>query len=304
MSANMVVKRENRDSQRAAASWRIGGRVQGVGFRPFVYRLAHDQGLTGWVRNCGGEVEIHAEGPAERLRLFGDALLSHAPPAAGPRLLELRAAALEGSAQFEILPSAAAEKLKVHVPLDLFTCDECVGELADRAARRYRYPFINCTQCGPRYTLIRAMPYDRPNTTMQPWPLDEYCAAEYEDPGNRRFHAQPVACANCGPHYYLHSAGDVPESEASIRRAAHLLGQGSILAIKGLGGYHLACDARNGAAVAALRERKYRKEKPFALMAKDIAVVRGLVELSQAAESLLTSPARPITAATVLSISE
>jgi hydrogenase maturation protein HypF len=201
MSAAVNALPATRDAN-AAACWRIGGRVQGVGFRPFVYRLAHDQGLTGWVRNCGGEVEIHAEGPGERLRLFGDALLSRAPPAAAPRLLERRAAALERSDRFRILPSTAGEELKVHVPLDLFTCDDCVAELGDRTARRYRYPFINCTQCGPRYTLIRAMPYDRPNTTLDPFELCPQCATEYADPLDRRFHAQPLACPACGPRLY------------------------------------------------------------------------------------------------------
>ena len=228
----------------AAACWRIGGRVQGVGFRPFVYRLAHEQGLTGWVRNCGGEVEIHAEGPAERLRVFGDALLSRAPPAAAPRLIERRAVGLERRDRFQILSSTAAEALNVHVPLDLFTCDECVAELADPTARRYRYPFINCTQCGPRYTLIRALPYDRPNTALDRFTLCPQCAAEYADPLDRRFHAQPLACPACGPKLYWRAAGaSIEGSAAALAAALSALRAGQIVAVRGVGGYHLLCDA-------------------------------------------------------------
>ncbi len=177
-----------------AQRWLIGGRVQGVGFRPFVYRLAHLRNLKGWVRNRGGEVEVHAEGPAAQLQLFSEELLSRAPPAAAAILLQVQAVQSERSEEFRILSSTPGEKLQVHVPADLFTCDECLAELTDPGARRYRYPFINCTQCGPRYTLIRRMPYDRPNTTLDQFPLCSECAAEYAQPLDRRFHAQPLAC--------------------------------------------------------------------------------------------------------------
>ena len=178
-------------------------------------------------------------------------------------------------------------------------CDDCLNELFDPANPRYLYPYINCTNCGPRYTVVQALPYDRANTTMKDWLLDDYCASQYNDPGNRRFHAQPVACPACGPGYYLHSHVHANEERAngsddSIRRAAAILQAGGILAVKGLGGYHLACNARNPAAVAALRDRKYRKEKPFALMVRDVEQARTLVELSPEAETLLTSVARPI----------
>ena len=300
MSAAVSALPETRDAGHAAACWRIGGRVQGVGFRPFVYRLAHDRGLTGWVRNCGGEVEIHAEGPAERLRPFGDALLLRAPPAAAPRLLELRAAALEFADEFLILPSAAAEEHNVHVPLDLFTCDECVAELADSAARRYRYPFINCTQCGPRYTLIRAMPYDRPNTTLDRFALCPRCAAEYADPLDRRFHAQPLACPACGPMLYWRAASSsVGGNAPALAAALSALRDGRIVAVRGVGGYHLLCDAANEHAVVRLRKRKGRPAKPLAVMvpwcgADGLDYARRIVRLTTLEADALRDTVRPI----------
>jgi hydrogenase maturation protein HypF len=298
MTASAAVKAATREH--AAASWRIGGRVQGVGFRPFVYRLAHAQGLTGWVRNCGGEVEVHAEGPAERLRLFGAALLSHAPPAAAPRLLALQAAPPEGAAQFEILPSAAAEELKVHVPLDLFTCDECVAELADCTARRYRYPFINCTQCGPRYTLICAMPYDRPNTTLDRFALCARCAAEYADPRDRRFHAQPLACPACGPTLHWHAAASSVDGNApALAATLAALREGQIVAVRGVGGYHLLCNAVDERAVARLRARKGRPAKPLAVMVPwcgldGLDYARRVARLTPLEAGALCDTARPI----------
>jgi len=300
MSTAVDALSATRDPQNAAASWRIGGRVQGVGFRPFVYRLAHDQRLTGWVRNCGGEVEIHAEGPTERLRLFGDALLSRAPPAAAPRLLELRAAPLERRDRFLILSSRVAEELKVHVPLDLFTCDECIAELADRTARRYRYPFINCTQCGPRYTLIRAMPYDRPNTTLDRFALCPRCAAEYGDPLDRRFHAQPLACPVCGPRLYWRAAASSVDGNApALAAALSALREGRIVAVRGVGGYHLLCDAGNEHAVARLRTQKGRPTKPLAVMvpwcgADGLDYARRVVRLTALEAAVLCDTVRSI----------
>ena len=183
---------------------RVGGRVQGVGFRPFVYRLARRLELGGWARNQGGEVDILVEGPAHRLRAFRRALLSRAPPAAAPLLLDARSACPEGHHEFRILSSTRDGPSRIHIPADLFTCDDCLAELNDSRARRYRYPFINCTQCGPRYTLIRAMPYDRANTTLDRFTLCRDCAAEYADPLDRRFHAEPLACAVCGPALSWH----------------------------------------------------------------------------------------------------
>ena len=196
---------------------------------------------------------------------------------------------------FTIRSSERREHPTVRISPDLAVCDVCLEELFDRADPRYGYPYINCTNCGPRYTIVRSLPYDRCNTTMQRWPLDSYCASEYHDPGNRRFHAQPVACPACGPNYFLQVGNKtVASREAALQQAALLLRDGEILAVKGLGGYHLACNAWNPDAVAALRERKFRKEKPFAVMVRDLYVADQLVELSREAEKLLYSVARPI----------
>ena len=285
----------------SACSIRVRGVVQGVGFRPFVYRLACANTLNGWVLNGEEGVEIHLEGSESGLEAFVRELKAQPPPAASIAEIDVQPAVPEGLREFTIRESQRRQRPTVRISPDLPVCNDCLKELFDPANPRHLYPYINCTNCGPRYTVVQALPYDRPNTTMKQWPLDDYCAAEYSDPGNRRFHAQPVACPACGPSYYLHSPVEADEKGAggsreddSIRRAAQLLQAGAILAVKGLGGYHLACDARNPAAVAAMRERKYRKEKPFAVMAKDIATVRTLIELSSEAEALLTSVARPI----------
>jgi len=279
----------------SACSIRVRGVVQGVGFRPFVYRLARANTLAGWVVNGEEGVEIYLEGTEPGLQAFVQDLKTQPPPAATIAAIDVHPAAPAGLSEFTIRESQRLERPTVRISPDLPVCDACLKELFNPADQRYWYPYINCTNCGPRYTVVLGLPYDRPNTTMQNWPLDDYCDAEYQDPGNRRFHAQPVACPACGPSYYVHVRdGDLRGSEASIRKAVELLNGGSILAVKGLGGYHLACDARNPGAVAALRERKYRKEKPFALMAKDLKVARDLVDLSEDAEALLKSCARPI----------
>jgi hydrogenase maturation protein HypF len=284
----------------SACSIRVRGVVQGVGFRPFVYRLACANTLNGWVLNAGEGVEIHLEGAETGLEAFVRDLKSQPPPAACIAEIDVRPAEATGLHEFTIRTSQRRESPTVRISPDLPVCDECLKELFDPADPRYLYPYINCTNCGPRYTVVLALPYDRPNTTMKDWLLDDYCTAEYSNPGNRRFHAQPVACPACGPGYYLHpqvqpnNLETTDGSEGGIRRAAGILRAGGILAVKGLGGYHLACDARNPAAVAALRDRKYRKEKPFALMVRDVEMARTLVELSSEAEALLTSVARPI----------
>jgi len=284
----------------SAYSIRVRGVVQGVGFRPFVYRLACAHTLHGWVLNADEGVEIHLEGAETGLEAFVRDLKAQPPPAASIAEIDVRPAETTGLHEFTIRTSRLRERPTVRISPDLPVCDECLKELFDPADPRYWYPYINCTNCGPRYTVVLALPYDRPNTTMKDWLLDDYCAAEYADPGNRRFHAQPVACPACGPSYSLHPhlhsrlQADNHESAGSIRRAANMLRAGGILAVKGLGGYHLACNARNAAAVAALRDRKYRKEKPFALMVRDVEVAHTLVELSSDAEVLLTSVARPI----------
>ncbi|HXM10458.1 MAG TPA: carbamoyltransferase HypF [Terriglobales bacterium] len=284
----------------SACSIRVRGVVQGVGFRPFVYRLARANTLAGWVLNGEEGVEIYLEGSDPSLQAFVQNLKTQHPPAASIAEIEVHRASPLGLNDFTIRESQHRERPTVRISPDLPVCDACLKELFDPADWRYSYPYINCTNCGPRYTVVQSLPYDRPNTTMRRWPLDDYCGAEYRDPENRRFHAQPVACHVCGPGYYLqchflHSGDETARgAQQSIWDAVKLLNSGRILAVKGLGGYHLACDAANAATVAALRERKFRKEKPFALMARDLDVARDLVELSPEAERLLTSSARPI----------
>ncbi len=278
-----------------AVSIRVRGVVQGVGFRPFVYRLALANNLAGWVLNGEDGVEIYLEGAESSLDVFVRDLKTQTPPAANIAELEIKPVEPVGLQGFTIRTSEHGERPTVRISPDLAVCDECVEELFDRANPRYGYPYINCTNCGPRYSVVLGLPYDRCNTTMKSWPMDEYCSSEYHDPANRRFHAQPVACPSCGPDYFLQERGETPDTgEAAIRKAALLLTQGKILAVKGLGGYHLACDGRNPATIAALRERKFRKEKPFAVMVPNLDVARNLVDLSRKAEALLTAVARPI----------
>ena len=278
-----------------AYSIKVRGVVQGVGFRPFVYRLARSNGLTGWVLNEEEGVEIHLEGEEKTLRVFIEELKTQPPPAASIVTLRVMPAEPAGCTEFLILTSQRQRKPTVRVSPDLPVCEDCLREVFDPQNRHYHYPYINCTNCGPRYTVIESLPYDRCNTTMAKWPLDPYCAAEYGDPANRRFHAQPVACPCCGPHYYFQLGTETERGDDEVVRVAvQRLTNGEILAIKGLGGYHLVCDATNVNSVAALRTRKYRKEKPFALMSADIAVARDLVELTPEAEELLMSVARPI----------
>lgn len=283
------------EPDRAALRLQVRGVVQGVGFRPFVYRVARAYGLAGWVLNAEAGVEIYLEGPPDALAAFVTALQREPPPAA--RVAEVIATPVppEGLTDFTIRESQRQDRPSVRVSPDLPVCARCLAELFDPADRRHGYPYINCTDCGPRYSIILGLPYDRPRTTMKDWPLCPDCAREYHDPADRRFHAQPVACPRCGPTYMLLSGGMVvARGTAAVAVAARHLSAGRILAIKGIGGYHLACDARQPAAVWALRERKFRKEKPFALMVRDLETARTLVALEPMAERLLTSPARPI----------
>jgi hydrogenase maturation protein HypF len=278
-----------------AYSIRVRGVVQGVGFRPFVYRLACSNDVKGWVLNAEEGVEVHVEGEEDRLQSFIEQIKSQAPQAA--LIVDLHAEPAEafGSTEFVIRESTGNRQPTVRISPDLPVCEVCLKELFDPQDRRYHYPYINCTNCGPRYSVIQSLPYDRPNTTMADWRLDSYCASEYSDPANRRFHAQPVACPACGPHYIFRTGDEIVRGdEEAIGKAAQYLQAGRILAIKGLGGYHLACDAHYSEAVFALRARKYRKEKPFALMVKNIDIARGLIELSPYLEALLHSTARPI----------
>lgn len=274
---------------------RVRGVVQGVGFRPFVFRLAQEKRLAGWVLNDDEGVEIYLEGADAAIEEFVRSLHSDRPAAASIASIEVRATEPEGLDTFAIRDSRHQGHPSVRISPDLPACQACIDEMHETGGQRYRYPYINCTDCGPRYSVILSLPYDRANTTMRGWEMDGYCASQYSDPADRRFHAQPVACRVCGPHYRL-TAGEkiVTGDEAAIGRAAELLNAGAIVAVKGLGGYHLACDARNESAVESLRARKYRKEKPFALMPRNIALARELADLSPEAEVLLTSSARPI----------
>jgi hydrogenase maturation protein HypF len=266
-------------SGRERRRFRVGGLVQGVGFRPFVYVRAHALGLGGFVLNDGAGVVIEAEGPARALDELARALESDAPTLARVDRVESELLPALGEHGFRIAASDASGRTAL-VPADVATCDECLRELFDPADRRYRYPFVNCTRCGPRFTIVRSVPYDRPRTTMAGFPLCADCRREYEDPLDRRFHAEPIACPACGPRLSL------PLEEASA-----LLRDGAVLAVKGLGGYHLACDAANEAAVARLRSRKHREDKPFAVMA---AAAEELAHVDAAEAALLHSSARPI----------
>ncbi|MGE5320143.1 MAG: carbamoyltransferase HypF, partial [Hyphomicrobiaceae bacterium] len=294
--------------ERVAQFITISGRVQGVGFRPFVYRLAHQHDISGWVRNANGTVEIHAEGEPLQLQGFSDALLSDAPPLSAPGPLEVRDCTAEQVRGFSILDSAASSHAclneassemagawSIHLPPDGFVCGDCRAELHDPGNRRHRYPFINCTQCGPRYTLITALPYDRPNTTMGGFALCDDCRREYDDPLDRRFHAEPIACPACGPHLQFVSGEEACDGdEAALAATVAALRAGKIVAVKGVGGYHLLCDAANDEAVAALRARKRRPAKPLALMFRDVESLRRAVLLAPDAEQFLVAPARPI----------
>ena len=289
---------------------RVGGHVQGVGFRPFVYRLATELTLTGSVRNLNGDVEIIVQGGGSELERFMSELVERAPPIARARILERYSIAPRRErGRFSILESAAGGRARIFVPADYFTCDACLAEVRCESDRRYRYPFINCTQCGPRYTLITALPYDRANTTMAGFELCAECRREYEDPADRRFHAEPVACPACGPRVWLeaytptHSGmgdGNSPcRGEDAIRHTVQLLSDGAIIAVKGVGGYHLLCDATNPAAVARLRERKRRPHKPLAVMfpqsgTDGLECVRQHVALSRDEANALSCVARPI----------
>jgi hydrogenase maturation protein HypF len=279
----------------SACSIRVRGVVQGVGFRPFVFRLARANALAGWVLNAEGGVEIFLEGAAHSLSAFVRELKIAPPPAAHIGDIEVRISQPLGLNDFTIRDSRLHNHPTTRISPDLPVCGDCLNELFDPADKRHHYPYINCTNCGPRYTVTLCLPYDRQNTTMRNWPLDDFCARQYERPEDRRFHAQPVSCPACGPGYYLQSRDEIVRgNHPSIRKAAQLLAAGKIVAVKGLGGYHLACDACNCMAVHALRERKYRKEKPFALMVPTLDAARRIVELSPDAEALLTSGARPI----------
>jgi hydrogenase maturation protein HypF len=269
---------------------RVQGTVQGVGFRPYVFRLAGELGLGGWVRNDERGVLLEAEGETAAVERFLARLAVEAPPLARVESVASDVVTPTGERGFAIVASERGGVATVPVAADAATCEACLRELFDPGDRRHRYPFINCTDCGPRFTIVRDVPYDRARTTMAGFVMCEACRAEYEDPANRRFHAEPNACPVCGPAVRLvGSSADDP-----VRAAADWLRAGAIVAVKGLGGYHLACRADDEDAVAALRARKHREEKPFALMGADLQAARALVALAPADEAALLSPARPI----------
>lgn len=287
----------------------VTGIVQGVGMRPFVYREAMAHGICGWVLNAGDGVHIEAHAPADALDAFVAALSEHAPAAARVEHVEVVDLAANGwdTANEQGFRIVASQDQTAHTTLvspDIATCDDCLRELFDPADRRYHYPFINCTNCGPRFTIIRSLPYDRAATSMDRFPMCPACAAEYADPLDRRFHAQPDACFDCGPHITWRDAGEAAASpavgttretsDAIIDRCVELLANGGIVAIKGLGGFHLACDASNEQAVAELRRRKRRSNKPLAVMARDLVDVERLCHVNDAERGLLAGSIRPI----------
>ena len=274
----------------------IQGIVQGVGFRPFVFQLAGRHGLNGWVRNQSDGVEIEASGAAASIARFLHDLPRAAPPLARIVGLEVEERPVRRHHGFTIIPSRANDSRTTLISPDVCTCKDCLRELLDPRDRRHRYPFINCTHCGPRYTIIRDIPYDRGKTTMAAFPMCAACRQEYEDPLDRRFHAQPNACWECGPQLWLEDSDGrvLARKDEALRRSMALLAGGSIVAVKGLGGFHLAVDATRELAVSRLRRRKIREEKPFAVMFPTVTEIRRCCRVSEAEARLLESPQRPI----------
>ncbi len=273
----------------------INGIVQGVGFRPFIYNLARQYQLVGFVANSSSGVDIEVEGPADQLQGFRNSIQKECPPLSLIQEIKTASLPLAGESEFRIIASRRAVVAETMVSPDVAVCSACLRELFDPDDRRYRYPFINCTNCGPRYTIIKDIPYDRPFTSMKPFKMCPRCQAEYDDPENRRFHAQPNACPECGPSLSLWDSQEtLMQGVDEIQMVAELLSQGFIIALKGLGGFHLAVDARNGTAVRTLRMRKLREEKPLAIMVKDTAMANELCQIHDRERALLTSYQSPI----------
>lgn len=281
--------------EQVGAQIHVTGVVQGVGFRPFVYGLAARHALKGWVRNTSAGVDIAIDGTPAELSSFVQAISVEAPPLAHVDSVSVEHRPCAGYSSFEILNSHVVDDAFQPISADVAVCSDCLDELFDPANRRHRYPFINCTNCGPRFTIIRDIPYDRPNTTMAGFVMCAACQAEYEDPSNRRFHAQPIACPDCGPQISLEMGGErIATGEEALGPALALLRDGKIVAVKGLGGFHLACDATNIRAVTELRRRKLRVDKPFALMMPSISVAESHCNLTDLDRELLSSRERPI----------
>jgi hydrogenase maturation protein HypF len=274
---------------------RVSGIVQGVGFRPYVFRLATELDLSGTIGNTSAGVAIEIQGPPEPVETFLLRLPREAPTLARITGVAVRELPCNTDHEFQILPSHTGETVRTLISPDVAVCDDCLREMFDPADRRYLYPFINCTNCGPRFTIVRDIPYDRCRTSMAEFPMCDACRTEYEDVHNRRFHAEPIACWECGPHLeWLNSDGHVIETSDPVREAAKRLRTGEVVAIKGLGGFHLAVDATNPLAVERLRQRKRRAEKPFAVMVRDLEVAVRLCAINAEARRILTSWQRPI----------
>ena len=292
MTEETQPNRERHEVRRAVL---VCGVVQGVGFRPFVYRLAFEEGLAGFIGNDTDGVTIEVEGPEERVEAFLDRLRAEAPPLARIDSIVARDVTAIGEVGFRIVASEVLGPVSTGIPADAATCRDCLRELLDPEDRRYGYPFLNCTNCGPRFTITRRIPYDRPQTSMARFKMCAACQAEYDDPLSRRFHAQPNACWDCGPRVWLVGAdGSALSADNPVAATIDRLVAGQIMAIKGVGGFHLSVDATNQAAVMRLRERKHRYGKPLAVMVRDMEAAREVCALTAAEEALLQTAARPI----------
>ena len=292
MTEETQPNRERHEVRRAVL---VCGVVQGVGFRPFVYRLAFEEGLAGFIGNDTDGVTIEVEGPEERVEAFLDRLRAEAPPLARIDSIVARDVTAIGEVEFRIVASEVLGPVSTGIPADAATCRDCLRELLDPEDRRYGYPFLNCTNCGPRFTITRRIPYDRPQTSMARFKMCAACEAEYDDPLSRRFHAQPNACWDCGPRVWLVGAdGSALSADNPVAATIDRLVAGQIMAIKGVGGFHLSVDATNQAAVMRLRERKHRYGKPLAVMVQDVEAAREVCTLTAAEEALLQTVARPI----------
>lgn len=273
---------------------KVSGRVQGVGFRPTVYLYATELGLSGWVENSTQGVLLEIEGTEEKIEIFIKKLKDSPPPLALVKEITVTVIPSIGTPDFVIRESSPQGESVTLIPIDTSLCNQCKGEMDNPADRRYHYPFTNCTHCGPRYTLIEDLPYDRPLTTMKHFPMCPQCHEEYTHPANRRFHAQPISCPYCGPQLKLVGPEGEITTDSPLRNTIELLKNGAILGIKGIGGYHIACDATCTEAVNKLRQRKHRPDKPFAIMMPDMETIRGLCQVTPLEESLLTSAQAPI----------
>src|SRR6202453_619005 len=275
----------------------VTGVVQGVGFRPFVHRIASELDLAGFVGNDSGAVFLEVQGERGCVDEFGRRLRTEAPPLARIAAISVAEIAADTACQreFRIVASQVVNGAQTPIPPDIAVCDDCVAELFDPHDRRYRHPFVTCTNCGPRFTIIRELPYDRPATTMSAFTMCDRCAAEYHNPADRRFHAQPIACPDCGPSLWFWSqAGPVNGSDTALAATQQALAAGAVVAVKGIGGYHLACVVDDNAAVRALRTRKARGAKPFAMLVRDLDIARRYAHIDDTEAAVLSSPARPI----------